>query len=315
MIEDNTYLHNMEKELVSILIPVYNRVNFVNEAIESALSQTYKNIEIIISDNCSSDGTWELLQYYHAKYNQIRIFRNSENLGPVKNWKRCIDEATGTYSKILFSDDLIKDTFVENALKLFDKNTAFVLTGIESFGDANQFKFFSKKKSYTSSTFLNDVLLYDTVRFPVSPGCAIFRTNDLQHAILVDIPNEYNLNYAALGGGNDILLFLITATKYPYVKVLNSTESFFRSHPASATILEDTKTLSLYYRYAKYYFIRNYMPRILPEFYTREKIRYLLIKEGPIVGKNLNISFNIPFAFHLILINFIAFLKKSLYNR
>lgn len=53
---------NNENPLVSILIPVYNREKYIGEAIESAINQTYKNIEVIIVDNCSTDNTWKILQ-------------------------------------------------------------------------------------------------------------------------------------------------------------------------------------------------------------------------------------------------------------
>lgn len=85
--------------LVSILIPVYNRENLVGETIESAINQTYKNIEIIIVDNCSTDNTWQVLQDYAQKDNRIRIFQNPENIGLVRNWERCIDVANNRYYK------------------------------------------------------------------------------------------------------------------------------------------------------------------------------------------------------------------------
>ena len=58
---------NNENPLVSILIPVYNREKYIGEAIESAINQTYKNIEVIIVDNCSTDNTWKILQDYQCK--------------------------------------------------------------------------------------------------------------------------------------------------------------------------------------------------------------------------------------------------------
>lgn len=114
--------------LVSILIPVYNRVSLVGETIESARNQTYQNIEIIIVDNCSTDGTWSVLKNFSKKDCRIRIFQNAENIGPVLNWKRCINEARGIYAKILFSDDLVSENFVENSLSVFEKDVAACFT-------------------------------------------------------------------------------------------------------------------------------------------------------------------------------------------
>ena len=79
-----------KSSLVSILIPTYNRKDKVVNAINSALNQTYKNIEIIVSDNCSSDGTLEHLNKLYKNINNVKIYGNSTNLGPVINWINCI---------------------------------------------------------------------------------------------------------------------------------------------------------------------------------------------------------------------------------
>ena len=106
----------METSKVSIGIPVYNRVNLIEETINSALNQSYKNIEIIICDNNSIDGTWELLQKIVKKDPRIKIFRNKENLGAVKNWKEVYKNATGDFFHMLWSDDIILPKFIESAI-------------------------------------------------------------------------------------------------------------------------------------------------------------------------------------------------------
>jgi len=121
---------------VSILIPVYNRENLIEETVQSALNQTYKNIEIIIVDNQSIDKTWEVMQKLAFQDDRIKIFQNDKNMGPVRNWKRCIDEATGDYGKILWSDDLIAPEFLENTVHFLEnKDIGFVFTGTEIFID------------------------------------------------------------------------------------------------------------------------------------------------------------------------------------
>lgn len=83
----NATMIKTNEPLVSIIIPVFNRDSLVIDAIDSALNQTYKNIEIIVIDNKSLDNTWTNIQ----KYKQdkcIRLFQNTINIGPVLNWKR-----------------------------------------------------------------------------------------------------------------------------------------------------------------------------------------------------------------------------------
>ena len=83
----------MKSPKVSILIPVFNRKSYISDCIQSALDQTISSIEIIIVDNASNDGTWEICQEYANRDQRIRIFRNDTNIGPVRNWKKCLDPA------------------------------------------------------------------------------------------------------------------------------------------------------------------------------------------------------------------------------
>lgn len=265
----------MGNELVSILIPVYNRVSLVSETIESAINQTYRNIEIIIVDNCSTDGTWELLKSYAVKDNRIRIFQNIENIGPVKNWKRCIDEAKGEYAKILFSDDLIAENFIEETLKVFDAETAFVLAPYKIFKE-NQIKKISgygkKQLVLTTQEYLHEILLVNKPKYTVSPIAALFRLQDLKLSFLLDIPNNNQLDFNRYGAGNDLLFFCLTAIRYKTVKICNSTFVLLRYHRNSFTISND---LSIYYSWAEFYFISNYQKNLTLKFNSIIRLRTL----------------------------------------
>ena len=144
---------NNENPLVSILIPVYNREKYIGEAIESAINQTYKNIEVIIVDNCSTDNTWKILQDYQCKDKRIHIFQNEKNLGPVYNWIECFKGAKGVYSKILWSDDWMSLDFVENALSAFNEDISFVISAQQII--TNDIS--SLKAESAFSTYFNDI--------------------------------------------------------------------------------------------------------------------------------------------------------------
>ena len=103
-------------DLVSILIPVFNREDHIKECINSALKQTHANFEIIVVDNASTDNTWAICQKIKETDSRLKIFRNSTNLGPVMNWKKCLDYSSGHYIKVLFSDDLIHPKCIEMML-------------------------------------------------------------------------------------------------------------------------------------------------------------------------------------------------------
>ena len=114
---------------VSTVIPVYNRQELVKPALESALAQSVEGHEIVVIDNCSTDGTWAVVQDYAKRDSRIRCLQNDRNVGPVRNWRLGIEAARGEYCHLLFSDDRLEPDFLGETLKVFDAQTAFVMTG------------------------------------------------------------------------------------------------------------------------------------------------------------------------------------------
>jgi glycosyltransferase involved in cell wall biosynthesis len=96
--------------LVSILIPTFNRVDYLGFALDSALAQTYSNIEIIVHDDASTDGTPQLLSQYRDS--RLRVIRTEDNHGMLGGWNYIVKQARGKYLKFLGSDDLLEPTCV-----------------------------------------------------------------------------------------------------------------------------------------------------------------------------------------------------------
>ena len=92
---------------VSVLIPTYNYARYLPEAIESVLSQSYADFELLIIDDNSSDETTEIVSRYAEEDNRVSFRVNSRNIGMVENWNLCLREARGEYVKYLFGDDLL----------------------------------------------------------------------------------------------------------------------------------------------------------------------------------------------------------------
>lgn len=115
--------------LVSIGIPTYNRANsYLRHALRSAVCQTYANIEIIVSDNCSSDHTESVVKEFDNS--RIRYYRQKENIGPVNNRNFCLKQARGKYIVMLLDDDLIDDDFVVTCMDAVKHHeTGVILTG------------------------------------------------------------------------------------------------------------------------------------------------------------------------------------------
>jgi glycosyltransferase involved in cell wall biosynthesis len=110
---------NQSRPLVSIGIPTYNRADgYLRECIESAVNQTYSNIEIIISDNCSTDGTSNLVNGIADP--RIRYFRHEKNIGANNNFNYCLEQAKGDYFLLLHDDDLIDPDFINVCMQAAD---------------------------------------------------------------------------------------------------------------------------------------------------------------------------------------------------
>ncbi|MHB1083815.1 MAG: glycosyltransferase family 2 protein [Thiobacillus sp.] len=107
---------NLRVPIVSICIPTYNGARYLEACLDSVLSQTYKDVEVLVVDDGSTDATLEILERYAACDQLIRLVRNKNNLGLVGNWNRCIELANGEWIKFVFQDDLIAPTCVEEML-------------------------------------------------------------------------------------------------------------------------------------------------------------------------------------------------------
>lgn len=279
---------------VSILIPVFNREKIIKKTIISALSQTYENIEIIIVDNNSTDNTYNICKEYEKKDHRVKVYKNNENMGPVRNWKECLRHATGDYIKFLWSDDWIENNFIEKTISfLEDKEIAFAYSPAYIIDEINNkniliYNLYDKDTIFSSDLFIEKSLFGGNV--PVSPGCAIFRREDVEENLLIDIPNNDNLDFNKFGAGNDLLLFLLTTIKYNKVAYINSTKSYFRAHIGSFSC---SNNLDLYYDWAKLYYLNikgNY--RLIGMFKAKIFLKSLVNKKYARIYNNIKESIN-----------------------
>ncbi|KAG5180376.1 nucleotide-diphospho-sugar transferase, partial [Tribonema minus] len=98
--------------LVTVGIPVYNDEKYVGAAIEDILAQTYRNLEIVISDNGSTDGSADICQRYAGKDARVRYVRQERNIGPHANFRYLLDHAQGVYFMWAASDDRWDPEFI-----------------------------------------------------------------------------------------------------------------------------------------------------------------------------------------------------------
>jgi glycosyltransferase involved in cell wall biosynthesis len=105
---------------VSIAIPLYNCESHIRETIDSVLSQTFGDFELIIIDDQSTDDSFHITKSYNDK--RIRVIQNSERQGFFGNWNTCLKHMTGTYCKLLPHDDPLEPTCLEKQVRILDKN-------------------------------------------------------------------------------------------------------------------------------------------------------------------------------------------------
>ena len=105
---------------VTVAIPTYNRASLLKGCLEMVFRQTFQNFEVIVSDNCSPDGTAETVQAFSDP--RLRYYRNKSNLGVYANMNRCLELARGEYITIVHDDDLYVPEFIEQEVRLLDEH-------------------------------------------------------------------------------------------------------------------------------------------------------------------------------------------------
>ena len=117
-----------ENPKVSIIIPVYNTVDYLVCCLDSALEQTYKNIEVVVVDDGSSDGSSSILTEYAARDSRIVLIRQ-ENSGEIASRRRGIERAEGTFIFFLDSDDYLAPEAIERLVDYQQRNKVDVVRG------------------------------------------------------------------------------------------------------------------------------------------------------------------------------------------
>jgi glycosyltransferase involved in cell wall biosynthesis len=112
---------------VSVCVPVYNGEVFLGQALDSILAQTYRDFELIVSDNASTDSTGEICTQYAARDARIRYFRNERNIGANPNFNRLVRLAGAPFFKLANADDLCHPELLARCVPVLDRHPEVVL--------------------------------------------------------------------------------------------------------------------------------------------------------------------------------------------
>jgi glycosyltransferase involved in cell wall biosynthesis len=211
--------------LVTIAIPTYNRADaYLKQAIQSALSQTYPNIEIIVSDNCSTDDTEALVKSFSDPH--LRYIKHKNNIGANNNFNYCLQKAIGKYFLLLHDDDLIDDEFISTCIKALDRNDSagIIRTGARNINSAGTV--ILERENLAGDLSLTDFFLgWFLDKTPMYLCSTLFSTKRLR--AIGGFKSKHNLY-------EDVIAMVIIAAKFDRVDV-REIKASFRNHPLQIT--------------------------------------------------------------------------------
>jgi glycosyltransferase involved in cell wall biosynthesis len=194
----------------SVCIPTYNQAPYLEQAIRSACKQTSLPYEIIVSDDCSSDNTWEVLKRLSQEIPFLKIISHEKNLGIAANTDNCLRMATGDFIVRLDSDDYLAPRYIENLSELLIKNPQAGyahadVQEIDQHGNLlKQRKLFAKPGLQSSENALKSALK----GYRVAANIIMFRRDTLEKVNYLksrpDFGEDYHLacSISAAGFGN-----------------------------------------------------------------------------------------------------------------
>lgn len=158
--------------LVSIGMPVYNGEKYIEDALESLLAQDHPNIELVISNNASTDRTAAICQEYAERYSHIKLISQPRNIGASGNFRAVVDAATGEYFMWAAHDDLWSPNYVSACVAVLQRHQRYALC-------ASTVHFIDESGSIVNRTFEN----LDTTSRSTPESCAHILEQDFWCAI------------------------------------------------------------------------------------------------------------------------------------
>ena len=180
--------------MVSVVMCTYNGAKYVKEQLDSILQQTVADFELVVCDDCSNDGTWEILQEYASGHDIIRLFKNEQNLGFLKNFEKAMGLASGEYIALSDQDDIWMPNHLEVLMNLLGERT--IACGNSLLVDENGNSLGMSLKEQEDLTVVSEnpldlalsVMVY---RNPFQGAAMLFRRSFLEKAL----PIPEGINY------------------------------------------------------------------------------------------------------------------------
>ncbi len=294
---------NLKKnnKLVSICIPTYNGASFLQEALNSVTKQTYNNIEVIISDDASTDNTLQIVKKFKNDVNlPVTIVSHKPN-GIGANWNNAIKHANGKFIKFLFQDDVLMPTCVAEMVSVYSQHPHLGLVGCkrdfimegeitEEIKDwINKFKNLQVQFEKDESITFIDKTLFSRKDFMDSPmnkigepPTVLFKKDILQKVGGFDENLKQILDY----------VFYYRILKTHPIAIINKPLVKFRIHKDQATNVNRNKPIADYEIYKKILYKKflpllhpSYKKKLVLKFSTKAKVKRQLKRAINIVRK------------------------------
>lgn len=199
--------------MISVAMATYNGEKYLREQIDSILSQTYKDFELVISDDCSTDSTFEILKEYARKDKRIKIFKNEKNLGFKKKFENAISFCNGEYIALSDQDDIWLPKHLEILLENIRQKSMVSANAIMV--DSNNCELGKLLNEVDSFFFLpeNTKVLYRILLLhgPFQGAASLYKADFLKK--LLPIPDKVNFHdayFASCASLENGLLYLKT---------------------------------------------------------------------------------------------------------
>ena len=200
---------------ISVCIPAYNATLYIDKCIESILSQSFGDFELIIVEDCSSDDTLSKLEAWSAKDTRIKLMRHEKNKGVSGSYNDALQSAEGKYVAIIDNDDYILPGYLENLHSYAESNQAdIVQMGFEAYKEVDGKEVphavwvFPKQAVLFSPSLSKRLALYSPLRLHISPWGKLYRRDFLE---------KMKMRFHAARVAFDVLFHyqgLITAPRY-----------------------------------------------------------------------------------------------------
>jgi teichuronic acid biosynthesis glycosyltransferase TuaG len=202
---------------VSIITATYNSSQFINETYESILNQTFNSWEWLVTDDCSQDNTWELLNEFKRKDKRIKIWKNEINSGPATARNNSLLNATSDYIAFIDADDLWVPEKLEKQIEFMNNNINFSFTAYELINEKGVplNKYIDHKKA-------NSFSYEDMLRKKATLGCSTVMLKrkafaDIKMPPILRVGEDYALWLKLLKLNENAYLLNLPLTKYRIV--------------------------------------------------------------------------------------------------